>query len=361
MNALKEWTEEVASRVEALGEVGIEPAREALGRELIGCGYPGVLPLWRDRFVIAGALGLPGVEPRHWPALMIERGEAATLATNSATLLPRFLMQRRLSNLPAAAEALAGRWPELADAARALHLSLGGAGESLEALAEVLKDASKRDAFRHKTGEDESFEAAHGALARAIDRSPEFGHYADWFDCCIRDDLPPVETRLYGVWARQALCWSFNLSLDGEPEIDDPHAPIALVEAFAGLDTAFPIKPSWAASAADGSSDGHIPIVAESVAEANLGDDAVQTGLVEALRAAGSRYEGYAHAEAVVALDERGEPERAWGALHSAAWWMARNVGEAPPAILDGARLLCDRHGWDDLRWVVDRNAGGGE
>ena len=40
-------------------------------------------------------------------------------------------------------------------------------------------------------------------------------------------------------------------------------------------------------------------------------------------------------------LDERGEPERAWGALHSAAWWGARNVGEAPPAMLDGARLLC--------------------
>jgi hypothetical protein len=70
-------------------------------------------------------------------------------------------------------------------------------------------------------------------------------------------------------------------------------------------------------------------------------------------------YEGYAHAEAVVALDERGEPERAWGALHSAAWWGANSRGVAPSAMFDGARLLARRHGWDDIAWAVEQATGG--
>jgi hypothetical protein len=68
-------------------------------------------------------------------------------------------------------------------------------------------------------------------------------------------------------------------------------------------------------------------------------------------------YDGYAHAEAVVALDESGEPERAWGALHSAAWWGANSVGKAPAAMLDGGRLLAERHGWKDIGWALDRAA----
>ena len=363
MKRLAEWMHEVSARLEPLvgNAMGLATVDGAAQNALSRLGYPGVLPLWAGSHVTVGLLALPAIDPAQWPCIVIERGEAATLAATAATALPRYLMQRRLSNLPSAARQLADRWQELKEPALELHLSLGGTPVSLQAVAEVLTEERSRDSFQLGALPREQFEAAHSALARAIDPSPDFKHYADWFDAVLARPPVPVRTRLYGLWARQALCWAYNVRRGGDPEIDDPLAPMALVEPFAGLDTGFPIRASWSSSPAEGSSSGHISAVADMLPSKLTAGDSVQASLVKAIRQHGPGYDGYAHAEAVVALDERGEPERAWGALHSAAWWMAQTIGEAPPAILDGARLLCDRHGWDDLRWVVDRNAGGSE
>ena len=84
-------------------------------------------------------------------------------------------------------------------------------------------------------------------------------------------------------------------------------------------------------------------------------NDPVVAGIVRALVAEGTSYRGLAHAEAVVVLDERGEPHRAWGSLQSAAWWAARSTGHTPEAMLTGAIFLAERHSWDDVHWVVER------
>ena len=83
--------------------------------------------------------------------------------------------------------------------------------------------------------------------------------------------------------------------------------------------------------------------------------DPVSIALARALTEQALSYRGLAHAEAVVVLDERGEPERAWGVMQSAAWWAARRTGAVPDAILEGARFLAERHGWADVAWVVAR------
>jgi hypothetical protein len=75
--------------------------------------------------------------------------------------------------------------------------------------------------------------------------------------------------------------------------------------------------------------------------------------LVKALAIEGVSYQGYTHAEAVVALDEADQPERAWQVLQSAAWWAARRAGHVPDAMLTGALFLAERHGWGNILRVV--------
>jgi hypothetical protein len=130
-----------------------------------------------------------------------------------------------------------------------------------------------------------------------------------------------------------------------------------LIEAFAELDSAVPQSPGWELQLPSGSGAAALVSTAGDLNSKTLPD--VPRSLVKALQSEGMRYSVIAHADAVVALDERGEPERAWGALHSDAWWIGRSTRGSLPAMIDSARLLADRHGWDDMRFVVDRAAGG--
>jgi hypothetical protein len=133
-----------------------------------------------------------------------------------------------------------------------------------------------------------------------------------------------------------------------------------LIEERAGLDSGVFDEPSWSIQPGGASSETMLTEAAMSTSHAPPSTDAVGEQIRDALLKEGASYRGLAHAEAVPILAQSGEAKRAWGILLSAAWWAARNTGEAPSATLDGARLLADRHGWSDVRWVVDRAAGAG-
>ena len=132
---------------------------------------------------------------------------------------------------------------------------------------------------------------------------------------------------------------------------------VDIVETFAGIDTGISGSASWTMQITGNGKATSVSFAATLNKDRALGDD-VTGVLTKALVSERLDYEGLAHAEATPLLDERGEPERAWGVLNSAAWWMAQSTREVPPAVLDGARLLCDEHGWNDIRWVIDQNAG---
>ena len=205
------------------------------------------------------------------------------------------------------------------------------------------------------------FQAAHSALARQIDTSDAFNAYADWLDGAIDGDKAlPADVEALGAWKRQVAAWAARIAPLPAGASAVPDDVLAeLIEAFAGVDVGVPIAATWALRAGAASGETAILSAANKLDPDNMPADPVAAGLVRALQDQGIDYEGYAHSEAAAARDEQGQPARAWAALNSAAWWMARRVGEAPPAIVDAARLLADRHGWVDIRWTIDRASGG--
>jgi hypothetical protein len=356
---LTAWCHEIEARVAGLSRIGIRPVDRQARSKLVRGGFVGVLPLWRRAGVTVGLQAMPGQAPEAWPGVIEKGDQALTLAADASTLLPRFLFTRLLSNNIEGAESLAGKWPEVRDEATALHDLLGGAPEILATVVGVITDPETRKPFEYDVDRPAPFEAAHSRLARKIDRSPAFARYADWIDASLTGNAaPPHPPEAYGVWVRQLYCRAAEFPRDRLGGAMLPQAILLdLAEAFAGLDTAVPNVPGWELRPGASSGAAALVSIANKIDLDACADDPIRRGLVEALRTEHMNYRGLAHAEAVVALDEGGEPERAWGALHSAAWWGARSTGEAPAAILDGARLLCDRHGWDHIRWVVDRAA----
>jgi hypothetical protein len=360
MPDLSAWCQTIEAHVAAVSGAGIRPIEPEVRQKLHAAGFVGILPLWKRAAVTVGLQAMPGMPPQAWPGIIETDGQALTLAADASTLLPRFLFTRMLSNNVEGAESLAKKWSRVGDKVAALHDVLGGALATLAAVVDVITDPEARRAFEYDIDRPARFEAAHSALARKLDPSPAFMRYADWIDAAIAGDAAPAyPPEAVGRWARQLFCRAARLPRHLLGDATLPQAILLnLVEAFSGIDTGVPHLPGWELRPGNSSGAAALISISRKLDPEMLPDDPVPRGLIKAFHSEGMNYRGMAHAEAVVALDERGEPERAWGALHAAAWWGARSTGEAPPAMLDGARLLADRHGWDDIRFVVDRATG---
>lgn len=366
MTQLRKWYEACRQRAAVLAdacELPIEVSDDRTHAGLLAAGFPGVLPLWKVREMTVGLLAEPSVSPERWRGVVVEDKQGATVCADASMLLPNFLFRRFLLRGGSSLENLRRSWTNSRPLFATLHRELGGTENGLARLDEALDDPRLTEAVTYDSKDPAPFDRMMSSIARRIDPSPEFSRFADWLDGAIAGEIrPAMAPSDYGVWARPCFAWAEAL-LESRP-----HEPVlpsgilaSMVLEYAGLDTGAQQMATWAAFRPSGSVETNQVRMARDVDLDTLGADPVLRGLVQTLRAKHFDYDGYTHAEALVVLDERGEPERAWGTLHSAAWWMAERLGRSPPAILDGARLLCDRHGWDDLRWVVDRNAGGDE
>jgi hypothetical protein len=305
-------------------------------------------------------LATPAAVPQEWPAVILSHGQGLTLASNARTILPQLIVQHYLSNQPSTAERLADQWRAAEPQAVALHQVLGGAKEQLQKAIAAVRDPSMRAAFKYSSDQEEEFEEVHSTLLRKIDSSEPFLHYADWLDACIHGHCTlPEEPELYGPWGRRVLCWASRLLIGQAPRQKLPASWVErVIDGNAGIDSGVPIVPSWSLLVGGASGETALVEAARLIEHDLPADDEVGQGLVQALLTEGTSYRGLAHAEAVVALDERGESTRAWGALQSAAWWAARNTGSVPEAMFEGARFIATRHEWSDVLWVVERATG---
>jgi hypothetical protein len=364
MPELADWLSDIERAVAALGTepaLGIaRPVGAELSRATASAGFPGVLPLWIGRRHTVGLFADPATSPRTWSGVLLEDGEGITISSDARTLLPQSIVFQ-LSMSPDRVAPLTERWSELESRALALHGTLGGAGDALLTVVDVARDPVGRADFEISAHRKDRFEGACGSLLRQIDHSETFTRYANWLDAYIggRFTLPKSRSE-FGPWTRRAVCWAVRRAF-ADPTT--PRIPDALVqwviEERAGMDSGVSDEPSWSVRPGAASGETMLSEAAMLGGHDPPPPDAVSREMAEALLTEGASYRGLAHAEAVVTLAKREEPERAWGVLLSAAWWAARNTGEAPPAMLDGARLLADEHGWDDIRFVVDRAGGG--
>lgn len=365
MDSLQEWVEQIGGAAGALVAEDALEMREvpgaALSRRVGADGYPGVLPLWAGRRYVVGLLARPDAEPRVWPAVILKDGQGLTLATDARTLVPQLVVQRMLSGNPEGAERLAEQADRHGPAIAALHRALGGTDDSLRAVLDAVRDPAVRDSFRSPDANPAVYHGAHAALLRRIDGSESFTRYAHWLEGAIAGSPAAVNSlHLYGPWARRVLAWSIVMGRY-DPAMPQPAPSLLhwLLEADAGIDAAVPGDPVWAVRVGSASGEATLALAAESLRDTPAPVDPVREGILRALLNEGEEYRGLAHAEAVVALDEGGEPARAWGVLLSAAWWAARNAGEVPAALGGGAAFLADRHGWSDIQWVLQLAAEG--
>jgi hypothetical protein len=360
MSDLNECTAAVRALVagsEALKiSLGLEPAPTGSDRDCLSA-LPAVLPLWNEASITVGLLALPQREWRQWPGVLVQDCQAVTIASGPATLFPRFLLLRFLSNLTDEAERLAAGWKTVEAPVHALHEALGGKVDSLAPFVNAISDPAHRARFNYRRDDTEAFEAAHSALARAIDPSETFRNFAEWFDRRLTGDPVPAQPEPYGIWARQALAWSFRSDAATPAGLCAPDALVPLITGHAGWDTALSLRLSWS-EPNSGTSDAFASQLASTLQfDARL-DEPIDAQLVKAVATGGTSYDGRAHADAVPLLDERGEPVRAWAALNAAAWWMWRSFGSAPDALARGARQLADEHQWADIRALIELNSG---
>jgi hypothetical protein len=357
MSALSSIVEKVANALEGAGTtraaLAIEPRHVHRAGDWPLPGLPGVAPLWADGTWSFGLLAMPHLDAANWPGVMVWREQAITIASTPATLLPRYLVERHLSNFPDRANALARNWGSIEHEVRALHAALGGRDASLSTFADVLLDDQVRPKFAYSPSSRAEFEAAHEALFRAIDPSPEFAAFADWFSARLQGASMPPQPQVCGNWSRQALAWSLQFGVASGALGDDFGQLAPLVVGHAGWDTGVSAQPSWHDPASGGSL-GLVAMTAQLIETEPPLADPVDRLLVRAVAQAGTGYDGIAHAEAAPVLDEQGNVERAWAALCAAAWWMQADRGKMPSAILDGTRLIASHHGAADMLWLVD-------
>lgn len=323
------------------------------GEWLGGSPFLGFLPLWSDIGGITGLMALPAVGILDCPVVRIAEGSAITLATNIRTALPRWLVDRWLSNVPQDAERLARAWPQMKDALDRLNEALGGTDRALREVEAIVLHPPKRNRFRFSSDRKADFEAAHSEVARAIEHCPEFDAYADWFDRLLDGKAYPLPTDADN-WSRLTAGWAASGgSIDGLEQLDRNRLR-ALVTGFCGWDTGLCWPPSWS-NANCGSSEANLWQTAQLLAFGDPAEDPADQALVEAVAEKGLSYDGTDHAIAAAVLDERGELERAWAALAAAQWWMSRAYGASPPANRTAALGLCERNGLDDLAWIISK------
>ena len=362
MNSFEQRLSDVNEALRALGrEVSLDiltPFASSLAATVARDGFPAVLPLWSGELQTVGLLADPSARPEAWAGVLLSRRQGLTLATDVRTVLPQLILHRVLSNLPKTAAALAARWTEIETRVLALNRALGGSDQALRVVLDAVTNPETRQLFSLRPGHEAEFEQAHSDLGRRIDESNVFQRYADWLDACIQRRPRPVESLdTYGPWARRVLCWAQRLRHRYSSALSVPAVLVhQIVEERAGIDSGVPTRPTWGARPGAASGETVLIEAANSIQGEPSSGDPVSEGVVRALVTEGVAYTGYTHAQAVVMLDERGEPERAWQVLQSAAWWMARKTGAVPDPILKAAQSLAERHGWEDVLFVLRRS-----
>ncbi|MEO5851901.1 MAG: hypothetical protein ABIQ15_05260, partial [Nocardioides sp.] len=182
--------------------------------------------------------------------------------------------------------------------------------------------------------------------------------YAQWLDAHSAGQFPaPASTEAYGRWSRRVMCWSEVLELSGRGAPDRSALPRqSIIEGAAGVDSGLSPRVSWRADIGEGSAETVLLESAMRLEQEPDIEDPITRALAHAMDNEGLDYRGLAHAEAVVVLRDRGEPERAWGALQSAAWWSSRHLGEMPDFVMNGGRLMAEENDWTDVASMLERS-----
>lgn len=314
---------------------------------------PAFQPWW------LGLLCRPGLSADQWPVVLVSDRNIVTISSSTQMACANILYTMRLRQsfgwplLRRAWSAVEGEFLEL-------ERAMGGEG-CVAALGRLVADpVNEREAKKSasKPALRGRFEAR---ILGAFDPDPDRKRFCEYVLPLIErvggGAVPPA----LGAWSRQGEVCAF---LRGERSAPANTAALAgawgLVCGIAALDTAL-AAPQLTSHPATGLADSVVHGAAELLMQhqEQLGawrESPFWSPTVE-LATNGRLYSGHAHLQAANVLCDRDEPDAAWAALASAAFWSRVSMGRSTPMAFERARSLASSRGWADVVDVLDRNA----
>jgi len=303
---------------------------------------------------ILGIRIIPGQALSESPVLMYSNNKAVTVSSSLGTALPMMVYRNQLQY---GREPFYELWQDVEHELLELHAALGGT-DDLEGLRSVLFDDNL---FPNDESLGVSPDIASESLKR-LDPTPQHLLYRQYVQSAItqlvatfplpdglehwknaatlvaleihqNDESQDIKTLV--AWEVAKLPASLDTSTDYNVE----HLPTPLGNADLRVAQAAKILANHQESISDHWKSDPIWSPTMAIAENHLA------------------YNGIAHVEAAQYLDEAGQPERAFDALISAAFWSYNYQGEALTTTLDAARYLADKYNWLEISQVFERLA----
>ncbi len=318
---------------------------------LVGFGTWWVLPFARTvDDELFGVRVSPGAPIAESPIVMAKEFEVATIASRPAAFVPTCLARTAIatdSSWDGVRSLSRESWSELLE----LHHLLGGAG-----------DFARLRAMLEDRGLQSSVSAcdpvATARLLCAGDDAPESGTYHEYVARAVASYEAPVPIPDVGCWSAAAAAISFVTNSmkkwKGARDSDALQAAWLVANQPASLDSFQSSIPSQFSPPFGASPKRlalqHAVFLAEREQQVSPAwrQDPLWPAICQLGRHPGE-YGGTAHMKAAENLAAAGQPERAYVALATAAYWMWVFTQKPFPTLMEGALLLAKESGWAEV------------
>jgi hypothetical protein len=289
---------------------------------------------------------IPNTSIQNCPVVACSSNKAVTVASSLSTALPMLIYRNQLcfSKYP-----FINFWPEIENELIDLHMMLGGT-DSLEGLRSLLLDDSL---FAKTEWIDVPDEIAYKSLS-ILDTTPEHLVFRKYVQDCIANKNEHLNKpeNLEG-WTNSAISTTFLNYQNSEFEKEKILSAWQVANLPASIDTPNTGKITHLPSQLENAR--QILIDSSRVLAANL-DLIPNQWKIDPLwhptmliNEDHRLCNGISHIEAAQQLDELGQPERAFDALISAAFWSYTNHKVAIITILEAAIYLAKKNNWADI------------
>lgn len=301
---------------------------------------------------ILGVRLIPGQALSESPVLIYSANKATTVSTSLSTALPMIIYRKRLQF---SRQKFYELWQEVEDELLDLHAAMGGK-DCLEGLRSVLFDDSLFP-------DESTLDVLPDIARRSLDLlDPTLQHllYRQYLHKAITQQVAtfPLPDGL-GAWKNAATVAALQIHENEESQEITMLAAWEVAKFPASIDTSTDYKMVEHMPTPLGNANLRVASAAKILDnhQASISDHWKSDPIWSPTMAIAEdhyAYNGIAHVEAAQYLDEAGQPERAFDALISAAFWSYNYQGEAFPATLDAARHLADKYNWLEISEILE-------
>lgn len=305
---------------------------------------------------VVGVRLLPNRSILESPVVICSGNQIITASTTLASAIPMLIYRYSLYEQPKRWKIICDRWSQIEDELIALHSALGG-HDRLKGIRSLLFD----EQIYSQSNQPNAFQESVRESLDILDQSPEHLLYRKYVHQAILTHTATIPLpKGFGCWTNAAKIIAFQANLSRKYDIEFPLlAAWEVVNMPASVDTGT-TREIQHLFRSGGNADLRIYKAVEFLYQYQ---DKVPTEWQEdpiwkatmMLAEHGQNYNGIAHIETAKHLDEQGQPERAFDALISAAFWSYNYQGKALNTTIEAAYYLASKYGWEEIYAILDQ------